>query len=189
MDCLNLLPIESPLPDGLLPQIPIPFIGGNLPPLGGCKKKYTEGGVDRLARSIRRSEPKVVRALKRIHRLSPDARVLLVDYMRVIPDHACYPLVPAVDKDMRYIKTKFDQLNAMLKRAARKGGAELVEHRRPDPRPPPVHGGADAVCRDPRAVGQRPGHRRPGPPQLRGRAGAGRIGSGLPEETPQVIAR
>ena len=126
MDCLNLLPIESPLPDGLLPQIPIPFIGGNLPPLGGCKEKYTKGGVDRLARNIRRSEPKVVRALNRIHRLSPDARVLLVDYMRVIPDHGCYPLVPAVDKDMRYIKTKFDQLNKMLRRAARKGGAELV---------------------------------------------------------------
>ena len=46
--------------------------------------------------------------------------------MRVIPDHGCYPLVPATDKDMRYIKAKFDQLNAMLKRAARKGGAELV---------------------------------------------------------------
>ena len=52
--------------------------------------------------------------------------MLLVDYMRVIPDHGCYPLVPATDKDMRYIKSKFDQLNAMLKRAARKGGAELV---------------------------------------------------------------
>jgi hypothetical protein len=127
IDCLNLLPIENPLPtDELLPDLPIPFIGGTLPPLGGCKKKYTKGGVDRLARNIREAEPKVVRALRQIHRLSPDARILLVDYMRVIPDHACYPLVPATDEDMRYIKAKFDQLNAMLVRAARKGGAELV---------------------------------------------------------------
>ncbi len=126
IDCLNLLPVESPLPPDLLPDLPIPFIGGNIPPLGGCKKKYTKGGVDRLARNIRRSEPKVVRALRQIHRISPHARILVVDYMRVVPDHACYPLVPAVDKDMRYIKEKFDQLNAMLKRAARKGGAELV---------------------------------------------------------------
>ncbi len=124
MDCLNVLPVETPLE--VLPDLPVPVVGGLLSPFGGCKKKYTKGGVDRLARNIKRSEPKVVRALKRIHQLSPDARVLVVDYMRVIPDHACYPLVPATDKDMRYIKAKFDQLNAMLKRAARKGDAELV---------------------------------------------------------------
>jgi hypothetical protein len=124
MDCMNVLPVETPLE--MLPDLPVPVVGGLLTPFGGCKKKYTRGAVDRLARNIKRSEPKVVRALKRIHRISPDARVLLVDYMRVIPDHACYPLVPATDKDMRYIKSKFDQLNAMLKRAARKGDAELV---------------------------------------------------------------
>ncbi len=124
IDCFNALPVETPLE--MLPDLPIPLIGGLLTPFGGCKNKYTKGGVDRLARSIRESEPKVVRALRQIHRISPDARILLVDYMRVIPDHGCYPLVPAIDKDMRYIKEKFDQLNAMLKRAAAKGGAELV---------------------------------------------------------------
>lgn len=127
MDCLSLLPIENPLPtDQLLPEIPIPVIGGHVPPLGGCRKRYTQGGVDRLARNIRKAEPKLVRALREIHRISPRARILVVDYMRVIPDHGCYPLVPATDEDMRYIKAKFDQLNTMLKRAARKGGAELV---------------------------------------------------------------
>ena len=115
--------------------------------------------------------------------------MLLVDYMRVIPDHACYPLVPAVDKDMRYIKTKFDQLNKMLKRAARKGGAELVSTAARTRGHHLCTGPTDAVCRDPRPVGQRSRHRRPGPPELRGRAGAGRVGSGLPEEVPQVIAR
>jgi hypothetical protein len=126
IDCFNALPVETPLE--ALPEfpLPIPLIGGFLTPFGGCKHKYTKGGVDQLARNIRESQPKVVRALRQIHRISPDARILLVDYMRVIPDHGCYPLVPAVDKDMRYIKEKFDQLNAMLKRAARKGGAELV---------------------------------------------------------------
>jgi len=127
IDCLNVLPIEVPLPlIELFPEIPIPFIGGHLPPLGGCKHKYTKGGVDRLARNIRKAEPKLVRSLRQIHRISPHARILVVDYMRVIPDHGCYPLVPAVDKDMRYISAKFDQLNAMLKRVSRKGVAELV---------------------------------------------------------------
>jgi len=124
MDCLNLLPVETPLE--MLPDLPVPVVGGLLTPFGGCKKKYTKGGVDKLARNIRKAEPKVVRALRQIHRRSPHARVLLVDYMRVIPNHACYPLVPATTKDIRYIKAKFDQLNAMLKRAARKGRAELV---------------------------------------------------------------
>jgi hypothetical protein len=127
IDCLNVLPVEVPVTlIELFPEIPIPFIGGHLPPLGGCKHRYTKGGVDRLTRNIRKAEPKVVRALRQIHRISPDARILLVDYMRVIPDHGCYPLVPATDKDMRYISGKFDQLNAMLERAAHRGGAELV---------------------------------------------------------------
>jgi hypothetical protein len=131
INCLNVLPFANPLPtDQLtLPELPIPFIGGSLP-LGGCKKKYTKNGVDELARNIRESQPKLVRALKTIRRLSPKARVLLVDYMSVIPDHGCYPLVPATDEDMKYIKAKFDQLNAMLARAARKGGAELVRTHR-----------------------------------------------------------
>jgi hypothetical protein len=124
IDCFNALPVETPLET--LPDLPVPLIGGLLTPFGGCKNKYTKGGVDRLARNIRQAEPKVVRALRQIHRISPDARILVVDYMRVVPDHGCYPLVPAIDKDMRYIKAKFDQLNAMLKRAARKGDAELV---------------------------------------------------------------
>ena len=124
LDCMNLLAVETPLE--MLPDLPLPVVGGLLTPFGGCKNKYTRGGVDKLARAIRQAEPKVVRALRQIHRRSPNARILLVDYMRVVPDHACYPLVPATDKDMRYISAKFDQLNAMLKRAARKGGAELV---------------------------------------------------------------
>ncbi len=131
VDCLNVLPVENPLPtDELpLPGLPIPFLGSD-PPLGGCKEKYTKNGVDELARNIRESQPKLVRALKKIHRLSPKARILVVDYMSVIPDHGCYPTVPASDEDMAYIKAKFDQLNAMLARAARKGGAEIVRTRR-----------------------------------------------------------
>lgn len=131
MDCLNVLPFANPLPtDQLaLPELPIPFIGSQLP-LGGCKKKYTKAGYDQLARNIRESQPKLVRALKTIHRISPDARILLVDYMSVIPDHGCYPTVPATDEDMAYIKAKFDQLNRMLARAAKKGGAELVRTHR-----------------------------------------------------------
>ncbi len=40
--------------------------------------------------------------------------------------HSCRPLT----RTWHYIKAKFDQLNAMLARAARKGGAEIVRTHR-----------------------------------------------------------
>jgi lysophospholipase L1-like esterase len=115
LDCLGLLPVENPLSDG----------GYGLP-FGGCRVKYTRGGFDRLSEQITAAEPKLVRAFRQIHRLAPRARVLAVDYMSVVPDHGCYPRVPATDRDMAYIHAKFRELNAMVRRAARRGGAEFV---------------------------------------------------------------
>lgn len=115
LDCLNLIPVDNPISD----------TGPGLP-LGGCKAKYTAGGVDRLSRQITQSEPKLVRAFRAIHRLAPKARILAVDYLAIVPDHGCYPRVPATDEDMAYIHAKFKELNAMVKRAATKGGAEFV---------------------------------------------------------------
>jgi hypothetical protein len=128
MDCLNALPVANPLPPGTVPSLPdnpVPLIGSEVP-LGGCKEKYSGEGVDKLSRRIRESEPKLVRAFKQIHQLSPKARILAVDYLAIVPDHGCYPTVPATDEDMAYIHAKFLELNAMVKRAARKGGAEFV---------------------------------------------------------------
>jgi len=117
MDCLNLLPVASPLPPGTVPDVP----------LGGCKEKYAGDGVDRLSQRIRESEPKLVRAFQRIHELAPNARILAIDYLALVPDHGCYPTVPATDEDMAYIHAKFLELNAMVRRAARTGGAEFVD--------------------------------------------------------------
>lgn len=115
LDCLNLIPVPNP----------ITATGPGLP-LGGCKAKYTAGGVDQLSAQIRAAQPKLVRAFRAIHRKSPKARVLAIDYMNVIPDHGCYPTVPATDEDMAYISAKFRELDAMVKRAAKKGRAEFV---------------------------------------------------------------
>ena len=128
MDCLNALPVASPVPPGSTPRLPdnpVPIIGSDLP-LGGCKAKYTEGGHDRLSERIQASEPKLVAAFRAIHEISPDARILAVDYLSLVPDHGCYPTVPATDEDMAYIHDKFLELNAMVKRAAAEGGAEFV---------------------------------------------------------------
>jgi hypothetical protein len=129
MDCLNALPVESPLPAGTvppLPENPVPLIGSEVP-LGGCKDKYTEGGRDLLSERIARSEIKLVRAFRRIHEIAPRARILAIDYLALVPDHGCYPTVPATDEDMAYIHAKFLELNAMVERAAARGGAEYVD--------------------------------------------------------------
>ncbi len=104
MDCL------SPLPGG-----------------AHCKEKFTAGGRDRLAEQIDASEPKLVAALQEIHRRSPAARVLMLDYLAGIPETGCYPTVPASDEDMAYLYATFQKLNAMVQRAAAAGGAELVD--------------------------------------------------------------
>ena len=129
MDCLNALPVASPVPQGTVPPLPdnpVPIIGSDVP-LGGCKEKYTGGGTDRLSERIRESQPKLVAAFRTIHKLSPKARILAIDYLSIVPDHGCYPTVPATDEDMAYIHAKFLELNAMVKRAARIGGAEYVD--------------------------------------------------------------
>ncbi|KQP66495.1 hypothetical protein ASF47_01480 [Nocardioides sp. Leaf285] len=130
LDCLGVLPVDNPVTDS----------GAGLP-FGGCKAKYTAGGTDRLAEQIRASEIKLVRAFRAVHRLAPRARVLVLDYMDVIPDHGCYPTVPASDEDMAYIAAKFRQLNRMVERAARRGGAEFVDTF--------SHTGGHDLCQDP----------------------------------------
>ena len=128
MDCLNALPVASPVPQGTVPELPdnpVPVIGSDVP-LGGCKAKYTAGGRDRLSERIQESQPKLVAAFEAIHAISPKARILAIDYLSIVPDHGCYPTVPATDEDMAYIHAKFIELNAMVRRAARIGGAEFV---------------------------------------------------------------
>lgn len=126
MSCLSALPVGVPLPTlpvpPLLPLVPL----SNLP-TGGCKERFTAGGVDRLARQVAATEPKLVRALRTIHRRAPRARVLVVNYLDAIPAQGCWPLVPITDPDMAYLHRTFRRLNAMVARAARTGDAELVD--------------------------------------------------------------
>lgn len=120
MDCLNLAPAETP------------FSGQGLP-FGGCKAKYTADGTDRISQRIKESEIKLVRAFRAIRTIAPGARILAIDYFDIVPDHGCYPTLPASDEDMAWIAEKFRELNKMVKRAARRGGAEYVNTYRRTP--------------------------------------------------------
>lgn len=126
--CLSVLPVETVPMDLLpLPELPVPLISTTTLPVGGCKAWFTRGGVDRLAVAIAQSEVKLVRAFRRIHGLSPKARVLAVNYIAGIPKKGCWPSVPVTDGDMAYLYSTFQKLNAMVARAAARGGAELVD--------------------------------------------------------------
>jgi lysophospholipase L1-like esterase len=126
--CISLLPIETIPMDLLpLPDLPLPLISTSTLPVGGCKKYFTSGGVDRLAVAIEESEDKLVRAFQEIRRLAPEARILAVNYLAAVPQRGCWPLVPVTNADMAYLYETFQKLNAMVARAAGRGGAELVD--------------------------------------------------------------
>lgn len=125
MSCINLLPTNTSAFEALVLPVEIPFLGSGVP-LGGCKQRFVKNGRDLLAERIAASEVKLVNALKVIHKRSPRARILMVDYLDGIPAKGCYPLVPITDVDMAYLHATFGRLNAMVKRAAARGGAEFV---------------------------------------------------------------
>ncbi|HSV41545.1 MAG TPA: SGNH/GDSL hydrolase family protein [Nocardioidaceae bacterium] len=126
VSCLSLTPMSVPL--GLpLPDLGIPFVSLTELPTGGCKERFTAGGVDVLAQAIARSRPKLVAAFKRIHELSPKARILAVNYLAGLPEQGCWPLVPFTDSDIQYLHATFLKLNAMVARAAAKARVELVD--------------------------------------------------------------
>lgn len=123
--CINLLPTNTSAFEAVRLPLAIPFLGDGVP-LGGCKQRYVKNGRDLLAEAIAASEPKLVRALKEIRKRSPKARILMLDYLDGIPAKGCYPIVPVTDVDMAYLHSTFARLNAMVRRAAAKGGAEFV---------------------------------------------------------------
>ncbi|WP_156392241.1 MULTISPECIES: SGNH/GDSL hydrolase family protein [unclassified Nocardioides] len=124
--CISASPISIPTPVLPFPDV-LPLIDETSLPLGGCKERFTAGGIDRLAENVAATEDKVVAALKEIKRRSPRARVLLVNYLDAIPVRGCWPIVPITNTDMAYLNSVFVKLNAMLAEAARRGGAELVD--------------------------------------------------------------
>lgn len=102
--CLNLLP---PLGLGL----PAPFGSP-------CQPRWVSGGVDLLSQGIKLAEPKVAAAIDGIRARSPRATILLVDYLQGVSRGGCWPYVPIFDGDVRWLRARLEELNAMLKRVA-----------------------------------------------------------------------
>jgi hypothetical protein len=93
-----------------------------------CKDKYDSGGKDQIAERIAATAPKVAAALQGIHSRSPQARVYVVNYPAIFPEtgNGCWPQMPISFSDAPYLRSKEQELNAMLATQASKNGATLV---------------------------------------------------------------
>ncbi|MEU6440819.1 SGNH/GDSL hydrolase family protein [Streptomyces sp. NPDC047046] len=95
-----------------------------------CAEHLTSTGTDQVTGAINASAPKVAEVLRRIHRRAPHARVVLVGYPDLFPEDgvACTSAtVPLAAGDFPYLRDKEKELNAMLAREARRGGARYVD--------------------------------------------------------------
>ena len=104
-DCVTVLPFGSP-----------------------CRDRYTRGG-DQITARINAAAPKVDAVLDGIRARSPGAEVLVVNYSAIFPHsgNGCWPKMPVAPADVRWLREKHVQLNAMLAQQAAANGASIVD--------------------------------------------------------------
>jgi lysophospholipase L1-like esterase len=104
-DCVSVLPFGSP-----------------------CRDRYTRGG-DQISARIAATAPKVAAALQGIHTRAPLAKVLVVNYSAIFPHsgNGCWPRMPVTPADVRWLREKQVQLNAMLATQAAANAATIVD--------------------------------------------------------------
>ncbi len=88
-----------------------------------CKAHYTAGGADQLDARIAQAATLVDTVLDGIHARAPQARVVVVGYLRILPPTTgCWPIVPFASGDVAYFDGVQHRLNGMLgERAATRG--------------------------------------------------------------------
>ncbi|HEU0127603.1 MAG TPA: SGNH/GDSL hydrolase family protein, partial [Pseudonocardiaceae bacterium] len=98
-------------------------------PLGDpCHRYATAGGSDLYAERILAAAPKVAGVLQGIREHSPEATVLLVGYLRILPPAVgCWPVVPISRGDVPYLDGVQQQLTKMLAAQAENNGAVFVD--------------------------------------------------------------
>ena len=100
------------------------------PPFGRpCREQLTAGGTDVLATRIAATGSRLRRALREVHRRAPRALVLVIGYPTALPQEGpgCWPRVPLLEQDVEYLRARFEDMNDMLRRAARSTGATFVD--------------------------------------------------------------
>ncbi|GGJ58690.1 lipase [Streptomyces brasiliensis] len=94
-----------------------------------CQSHYAGTGADQITDAVARTAPKVAQVLRGIHHRAPHARVVVVGYPDLFPEDGAgctSSKVPLAAGDFAWLRDKEKELNAMLARQARHGGAEYV---------------------------------------------------------------
>ncbi len=93
-----------------------------------CRRLATAGGSDTFAERIDAAAPEVAGVLAGIRERSPDATVVLVGYLRILPPEVgCYPIVPIARGDVPYLDGLQQQFTAMMAEVARANDARFVD--------------------------------------------------------------
>ncbi|MGH9176951.1 MAG: SGNH/GDSL hydrolase family protein [Acidimicrobiales bacterium] len=99
-------------------------------PLGTpCRDRHVGPGGDRISARIAETAPRIATVLAEIGRRAPSADVLVVGYPAILPDtyDGCWPVMPVAWQDVRYLRDKEKELNAMLAQQAAAAGARYVD--------------------------------------------------------------
>jgi lysophospholipase L1-like esterase len=99
-------------------------------PFDGCRDEYVINGVDTITQRIDAAAPKVAAVLQGIHARAPAARVYIVNYAAILPHTGsvgCWPQVPVAFSDVSWLRSKQQELNAMVASQAAANGATLVD--------------------------------------------------------------
>lgn len=92
-----------------------------------CREHATAGGTDIYAERIDAAAPELAAVLQGIAERSPDATVVLVGYLRILPPTTgCFPLVPIARGDVPYLDGIQRQLTEMMAEQADEHGALFV---------------------------------------------------------------
>jgi lysophospholipase L1-like esterase len=93
-----------------------------------CKNHYVHNGVDAIANSINATAPKVAAVISGIHARAPHAKVYVLGYPAILPNSGggCWPKMPITSSDVGYLRSKEQQLNAMIAAQAATHGATYV---------------------------------------------------------------
>lgn len=108
-----------------------------------CRKRYVSGDTDKVKSKIEAAGVRLSAVLTDMERRAPDARVYVVGYPAILPakGDGCVRAMGLAPGDVRFLREKEQQLNAMLRDAAKGAGAVYVDTYSPSV-------GSDA-CADP----------------------------------------
>jgi lysophospholipase L1-like esterase len=106
-----------------------PKLRGDDPTGNPCQQHYTKNGIDEITARIDKTEQNVEQVLSGIHERAPHAKVLVIGYPRIVPQHGyCPAKLPLARGDYDWVDSVEVYLDdALAKAVAADGSATYVD--------------------------------------------------------------